>query len=227
MKLAKNISLCWILWITIMSWGWSDLEEDAMEVVRSNVNTIVITLVDKTMSRDAKDKIFRGVYDNQFDKVLLAQMTLKSDWKKLNDEEKNLFVQRFSEYVYQFYMDKMTAYDNNKIVYKDAGLKSGNDKALVKTEVEYQGAMARVDYSLYLRDGVWKVYDVEVEGVRLTSQYRSQFSSLIKKDFNTLIAELDTLIAKYLPPVEKQEEKAPEKVLEKTAEKSEDGNPKN
>ena len=38
-----------------------------------------------------------------------------------------------------------------------------------------------VDYSLYLRKGEWKVYDVAIDGVSLVVNYRTTFAEEIRR----------------------------------------------
>ena len=68
-------------------------------------------------------------------------------------------------------------------------------KAIVPTQVEVQGNMAELKYSCILNKEGWRIYDVEVEGVRLSTTYRNQFSDVLEKNkFSGLMAELDRLI---------------------------------
>jgi len=58
--------------------------------------------------------------------------------------------------------------------------------------------MAKVNYSMSSKNGKWLVYDFEVEGVRLSSTYRSQFAKVLKeKGFDGLMGELNRLLNKY------------------------------
>jgi len=76
-------------------------------------------------------------------------------------------------------------------------LKSNGKKAEVPFKIMVGGKSYSLTYSLKKSDERWEIYDVEIEGVRLSTQYRNQFSATIKKDgFKGLLAELDQLILK-------------------------------
>jgi phospholipid transport system substrate-binding protein len=62
----------------------------------------------------------------------------------------------------------------------------------VRTEIEQPGnAPIPISYAMYLSDGGWKVYDVAISGVSLVTNYRSSFSSIIRKDgIDSLIEQL-------------------------------------
>jgi phospholipid transport system substrate-binding protein len=63
---------------------------------------------------------------------------------------------------------------------------------IVKSEIIQNGAQPiRVNYALSKRTGKWLVFDIVIEGVSLVTNYRSQFSSVIKKNgMDTLIKRL-------------------------------------
>lgn len=175
---------------------------DPMQAVKSSLDRIIAALTSEDASAERRKKIADIFYEN-FDIVGLAQMTLKSEWKSLDDAQKTLFARKFSEFVLAFYSGKLETYNNNKIEYEGVELKSSGSKAVVNTLIEYQNTMAKVSYSLRLKENQWLIYDVEIEGVRLTSQYRTQFIDVLTKSgFETLMAELDKLIAQYNQPAE-------------------------
>ena len=122
--------------------------------------------------------------------------TLKSDFKDLTDQQKSDFSQKFARFVLEFYLDKLDKYDRNKIEFVGEDIKGS--RATVMTLLEYQGKMAKVNYSMTQKGNKWLVYDFEVEGVRLSSTYRSQFSKVLKeKGFDGLMTELNKLLNKY------------------------------
>ena len=38
-----------------------------------------------------------------------------------------------------------------------------------------------INYSMYIKDGQWKVYDVTIDGVSLVTNYRTAFANEIKQ----------------------------------------------
>ncbi|MCS6972663.1 MAG: ABC transporter substrate-binding protein, partial [Leptospiraceae bacterium] len=134
-------------------------------------------------------------YDN-FDLEKMAANTLKADFNKLSPQEQKQFAQKFGKFVLEFYLTKIERYNKNKVEF--VGEEAKGNRVVVKTLLEYEGKMAAVNYFMAEKDGRWLVYDFEVEGVRLSSTYRNQFASLLKKGgFSELDAELDKLLAKY------------------------------
>jgi phospholipid transport system substrate-binding protein len=158
--------------------------------------TQVLKTLDSKKSIKEKRSIISGIYNENFDLEKMASNTLKSEYKKLDDSQKRQFAQKFGKFVLEFYLDKIDKYNRNKVEF--TGEETKGNRAVVKTLLEYQGKMANVNYFMTERDGRWLVYDFEVEGVRLSSTYRSQFAKVLKEQgAEGLNRELDKLLAKY------------------------------
>ncbi|GAB4434431.1 MAG: ABC transporter substrate-binding protein [Turneriella sp.] len=158
--------------------------------------TQVLKTLDSKKSVKEKRSIISGIYDENFDLEKMASSTLKSEYKKLDDNQKKEFAQKFGRFVLEFYLDKIDKYNRNKVEF--IGEETKGSRSVVKTLLEYQGKMASVNYFMTEKDGRWLVYDFEVEGVRLSSTYRSQFAKVLKEQgADGLLRELDKLLAKY------------------------------
>ena len=168
---------------------------DPQEIVKKAVSKVLHTL-DSKKSKKEKRQIITEVYHNNFDLEKMASNTLKSDYKKLDDAQKKEFAEKFGRFVLEFYLDKIDKYERNKIEF--AGEEVKGSRATVMTLLEYQGKMAKVNYMMTQKGEQWLVYDFEVEGVRLSSTYRSQFAKVLKEnEFEGLMGELNKLLAKY------------------------------
>ncbi len=172
----------------------------------------ILDIMDKVKDTAARHQKLSDIYHEVFDAVAMAQTTLKSDWKKLKDPEREVFSKKFADFVFSFYMSKLENYEKKsegglarpKIEYEGAEMKS-DTRSVVKTAVDYKGTPAKIFYSMRLKDGHWRIYDVEVEGIRLSSQYRSQFHTvLVRNGFKGLELELDRLSAKSPEELEKE-----------------------
>jgi phospholipid transport system substrate-binding protein len=66
-------------------------------------------------------------------------------------------------------------------------------KATVKTEILQPGIQpVSVNYRMVLSDGIWKAYDIMIEGVSLVTNYRSTFSDEVQSK-GSLNAVIDGL----------------------------------
>lgn len=169
---------------------------EALKTLKSAVNS-VIAVLNSSEDKSRKKKKISAIYDSHFSFGKMAQNTLKSDWNKLKSEERKAFSEKYAKFVLAFYLDKIDKYNRNKIEFLGEDQKNAKT-VVVKTLFEYQGKMAKVDYYLTEQDGSWRVYDFEIEGVKLSSTYRSQFSKILReKSYTGLSSEIDRLLRRY------------------------------
>jgi phospholipid transport system substrate-binding protein len=55
-------------------------------------------------------------------------------------------------------------------------------QAAVKTTLKRRTIEISVDYRLLNRNNRWRIYDVNIEGVSMVKNYRSQFNELLSKE---------------------------------------------
>ncbi|MFZ3044740.1 MAG: ABC transporter substrate-binding protein, partial [Desulfatirhabdiaceae bacterium] len=60
--------------------------------------------------------------------------------------------------------------------------KVSDDKALVKSIIKRRTVNVPVDYSVLLSKNVWRVYDVNIQGVSLIKNYRTQFDEILTNE---------------------------------------------
>lgn len=182
----------WLCSVLLTATLWASAPQDDLK----SAVTEVLKILDSKKSRKEKRSAISTIYNANFDFEKLGSNTLKSDYKGLSDEQKNEFNRAFARFVLEFYLDKIDKYNRNKIEFVGEEIKGA--RATVMTLLEYQGKMAKVNYSMTQKGDRWLVYDFEVEGVRLSSTYRSQFAGVLKeKGYPGLMAELNKLLDKY------------------------------
>ena len=87
--------------------------------------------------------------------------------------------------------------------YTDEKIVFSKEVALTEKTVEVQSTVLRksgeipIYYRVILKDGVWRVYDVVIEGVSLINNYRSQFREiLVNKPPESLLETLRKKVGK-------------------------------
>jgi phospholipid transport system substrate-binding protein len=77
----------------------------------------------------------------------------------------------------------LTEFRNQEIVFKPIRMAATDTDVKVRTEVRQSGGKpVPLDYYLEKGPAGWKVYDVEVGGVSLITNYRSTFGDEIRKN---------------------------------------------
>jgi len=172
-------------------------EEAPRAFLEKRVNELLAALRAETPFEEKKAKV-NAVFMASFDMVQLSGMALGREvWQSISDEDKKAFIEKYTRFLLSFYTSNMKDYKGEGLEMGDAVLKSNGKKAEVPFKIMVGGKSYSLTYSLKMSAESWEIYDVEIEGVRLSTQFRNQFTATIKKDgFKGLLAELDQLILK-------------------------------
>lgn len=118
-----------------------------------------------------------------FDFDRMSSWVLGKYWRTATPEQRKRFTGEFRTLLVRTYAKSLLAYTDNKISYLPMRNSPDQTDVKVRTEVDQPGGFPiPIDYSLYLKDDTWKVYDVTIDGVSLVTNYRTTFSSQIRQD---------------------------------------------
>ncbi len=112
----------------------------------------------------------------------MSQWVLGKHWRKGNDDQRNRFSREFQILLLRSYGATLAAYSDQKIKYFPTSVRPGQKKKLVRIEIQLPGRPSiPATFSMHRKDDQWLVYDFKVEGISLVSNYRSNFSSIIRR----------------------------------------------
>ncbi len=148
--------------------------------VKDSVEQVLNILKDKKLDRDQKWEKIGVIINERFDFRSMSQSILATNWKRATPEEREQFVEYFSQYIEQTYRDKIEAYDNQEIKFVDE--KIYGKRALVKMMIVTENSEIPIDFRVKNNDGEWYSYDVVIEGVSLVNNYRTTFATILKNE---------------------------------------------
>src|SRR5438128_5438411 len=129
-------------------------------------------------------KIARDLFD--FEEV--TRRTLSRHWAARSADEKAEFVALFTELLERSYVTRVEAYAGESISYIGEAVDAGYATVRSKVLTDRRSEIA-LDYRLHLRDGRWRVYDLQIDGVSFVSTYRSQFDRIIQAESYSALLE--------------------------------------
>jgi phospholipid transport system substrate-binding protein len=150
--------------------------------VRATTEQVLAILQDPQLKSESKKKerseqLKRAIYP-RFDFAEMAKRSLGAQWQQRRAEERQQFVELFTDVLEGAYVDTIESYSGEKIVVG----KEAEDKNFAEVNTKIitpKGEEVSVDYKLHQAGGDWKIYDVVVENISLVSNYRSQFNRVI------------------------------------------------
>lgn len=112
----------------------------------------------------------------------MTALAVGKDWRQASPEQKKRLAEEFKTLLVRTYSNALTAYKDQRVVYKPFKMQPGETDVLVRTEVRQPRQQpVLLDYSLEKQDANgWKVYDVVVAGISLVTNYRESFSQEVR-----------------------------------------------
>ena len=164
-----------------------------LDTVQANVNKVFEVLRDPKLkaaaAKEIKKEKLRSIYKGMFDEVELAKRTLARNWNKLDDAQRQEFVQLFHQVLEKAYIDRILSYTNEKVVFYKENTISKN-QVEVQTKIITSSKEIPITYKAILVNGTWKVYDVVIENVSLVMNYRTQFNEILVKNTPEQLLEI-------------------------------------
>ena len=122
-------------------------------------------------------KKVRPIAEKIFNFESITRKALGQSWKDLSPEQQKQAVALFSEILIRKYVSHFVA-DNKPQLTFLSPQDLGNGRLEISSTTLSGGNSYSVIYRLETSSTGWRVYDVNIEGVSLVSNYRSQFDSV-------------------------------------------------
>jgi phospholipid transport system substrate-binding protein len=159
-------------------------------------------LADLDANRASYRKDINGLY-NVIDKVFVphvdvsfaAQQVLGKHWRTATAEQRKRFIDTFYRSLLTTYGDALLDFTGDRMKVLPFQGDAAAARASVRTEIKRSnGATVAVSYNLRKTDaGVWKVWDVVVEGISYVKSFREDYEVKIDRDgIDGLLKQLET-----------------------------------
>ena len=187
-RLFRGLATAGLLVLSTVQGGWA---ATAQEQLKGAIERVVSTLDSPAMKGEGKAAerraAVRQIANEIFDFGEIARRSLGRYWQPLSDAQRTEFVGLFGDLLERSYISKIELYGGEKIIY--SGERMDGDLAIVSTKIiTKNGTEVPIDYRLFRRGDRWMVYDVNIEGISLVSNYRTQFNKIIQSNgYNTLV----------------------------------------
>jgi phospholipid transport system substrate-binding protein len=164
-----------------------------------NVTTEVLEIVRK--DKDIQSGSHKKAIDLVEAKVLphfnftrMTQLAVARDWKQASASQQKTLTEEFRTLLVRTYSKALTEYKNQTIEFRPFKMQPADTDVKVRTQIEQAGTKAiGLDYYLDKMPNGWKVYDIEVAGVSLVTNYRESFAHEVRQGgIDGLIKTLQT-----------------------------------
>ena len=148
----------------------------------------------------------------------MSKLVLGKYWRRANQQQQEEFSEEFKNLVIRFYVSALISepdrldgiLESKQQLIQFKPVKNINEKKItVKSTVNLpSGQQIPVNFRLYhYEDGSWRIFDVNIEGISLITNYRNTFGSEISRDgMNKMIQRLKENNQKLLKKFNEGEE---------------------
>lgn len=176
-----------------LSWGGATIARaegppPAMAQIRSLGDRVLAVAKDPscTTNREGCRDRLRVLIEQYWDTTDMARSALGYHWKALDDQQRQQFTKLFSDLIESIYLSrsnfsKAQKYTDTVSIDYIKEIPEGDEYSKITTAVTLKPGdkPIRVDYRTHWADGKWMVYDIIVEDISLTGNYRNQFNRVI------------------------------------------------
>jgi len=183
--------------------------EEPRSMLESVSKELLSTLKTEQNQLHAKPQRMFDIVDQvlvpHVDLETMSRLVLGKYWRTATPEQRTRFTAEFRTLMVRFYVsallddpkqiDTILAHSDTIITFLPVS--GGNDpqRSTVKSEVHLpSGPVVPVVFSLHNKDGQWRVYDVNVDGISLIINYRNSFATQVAQ--NGLDALINDLAAR-------------------------------
>lgn len=183
----RGLGICSLLLsLMLLSAGVASAVENPQALVRETGDRVLAEVSGRQAELEANPKLIYPLVQStilpHFDFRAMSQSALGRFWRQASDAQKEQVTHEFRELLVRTYATALLGYSGQKIEYLPVQLAADADNVTIPTRIAAAGAPPiPINYRLKLNDSRWMVYDVVIDGVSLITNYRSQFTSLVRR----------------------------------------------
>ncbi|MCX8521664.1 MAG: ABC transporter substrate-binding protein [Rhodoferax sp.] len=174
-------------------------QDEAPDAMIKRISTDVLNAIkaDKNVRTGDISKVVALVDSNILPHLNFQRMTASAvgpAWRQASPEQQKRLQDEFKVLLVRTYAGALAQINDQSIYIKPLRAAATDNEVLVRSEIKGSGDPIQIDYRLEKTPGQgagWKIYNVNVLGVWLVENYRSQFAAEINaKGMDGLIASL-------------------------------------
>lgn len=136
-----------------------------------------------TENEEALNELVDEVLMPHVDLKVAARWVLGRHARDASAEQMQRFQDEFQQMLMRFYASALLEFDAWDLRFEEMRRDEGRPTGTVRAEaVPADGSPIPVSFRVILRDGEWRVFDVSVEGISAVSNYRTNFSPIIRRE---------------------------------------------
>jgi phospholipid transport system substrate-binding protein len=151
-------------------------------VVQDTVARVLAVLDEPGLDEDQRRSRIEALAFSVFDFETVSRLVMARNWKKLDPDQRVVFVQEFKQYLSRNYGRRLERYEKAQVEVLGTRSEPRRDMTVLTRVVGGQYDGITMNYRLRERKSSWKVIDVVIEGVSMLANFRAQFADVVSRD---------------------------------------------
>lgn len=156
----------------------------AQDLVESTTREVMDALTKEKDKLDKDPAALKALVDEKIIRHLdfeaMTALSMGKNWRDATPEQRSELIVSFKELLLNTYMSALTLYSDQQMDFKPFIPEQRDNRATVRAVFLQPGNKGvPVNYKLRLKDGEWKVYDIDVNNINFVSTYRSTFAQRV------------------------------------------------
>ena len=197
-RLKINLALLLMMLVLTLPAGAKNAEVISAEKRVVDVTSNIVRLLEANQSQYSQDEsaLFSMVRKEVLpfiDFNAMSMLTLGKYWRSTNPQQRIRFINAFSDMLVRSYAKSMLDYTGAKIRGGNSAENTKSGYVIVRTVVTPKGGPPiAANYSVRINSGDWKAYNVDIDGINLITNFRTNFTREIsEKGIEALITRLE------------------------------------
>lgn len=157
--------------------------QDALELVRDTTDRVLATLEENRteLERDTR-RLYSLVQEHivpHLDFRTVGRWVMGRHWREATPEQRETFIEEFRTLLVRTYASGLLEYSGETLHFLPLDADDDAEDIVIRMQLRPTGGgqPIPVNYRMHWRDEAWKVYDVNIEGVSLVTNYRNSLGS--------------------------------------------------
>lgn len=163
---------------------------DEVTMLRTGIDEVMGIAYDTQTTIPLSERA-RPVLQKYFNFESITRRAIGPGWRQFTPEQRTRTTSLFSELVIRTYANRFEPGDRPSITYGKPVILDPSRPTLreLPTTIDYEGKKYAVAYRVEQMGGKWLVYDVNIEGVSMIANWRSQLDPIFQRGGPTAVIE--------------------------------------
>ena len=155
-------------------------EAPSTAFVHQLADEIITNVLTSQDTQAQKTERFEKYFLKALDTQTIGKFVLGRYWRTASPEERNNFIDAFTDMALKSWADKFNLYTGQQITFLGEQPAEGKNQVYVISQIQNEPNPAEVLWRVQEKNGSYQIVDIIIEGVSMVLSYRNEYTSFLK-----------------------------------------------